>query len=58
MYLNYNTDQIHMLFSESKKCIFAYIYGKRKYNQNKDIIENRNLSAVYESRIIYDYNLT
>jgi hypothetical protein len=31
MYLNYNADQIHKLFNESKKCIFAYICGWREY---------------------------
>jgi hypothetical protein len=30
MYLDYNTYQIYMLFNESKKYTFAYIYGRWK----------------------------
>jgi hypothetical protein len=31
MYLDYNIDQIYLLFNESKKYIFAYIYGRKEY---------------------------
>jgi hypothetical protein len=31
MYLDYNIDQIHLLFNESKRCTFAYICGRKEY---------------------------